>query len=54
MQVDLPEKTTETWTWTKLCSAFNEEASLACDLAAAHDGPHKATLLWNGEDEDDA
>ena len=42
------------YTYVRLCTAFNEEASLTCDLAAGHEGPHRATLLWNREDEDDS
>jgi hypothetical protein len=43
-----------TWTRVRLCSMFNEEASLTCDMVAGHDGPHRATLLWTNEDEVDA
>lgn len=44
----------KTFTYVRLCSAFNEEASLTCDLPAGHDGPHKACLLWNAEGEEDS
>jgi len=53
-QIDLPEKTTETWTFVRLCSTFNEGQRVTCDLPAGHEGPHRSTILWNGEDEDDA
>jgi len=46
----------KTWTWTyiRLCSAFNVAAGLTCDQEAGHGGPHSAHLLWNAEGEDDS
>lgn len=33
----------------KLCSEFEPQTKLVCDLPKGHRGPHRATMLWGDE-----
>jgi hypothetical protein len=49
-----PAEVKTSYTYVRLCTERNMLTLMSCDLEAGHTGPHKATLLWNGDDEDDA
>ena len=53
MQIDLPEKTTETVSVVKLCS--DAEIGdlfgwIACDLPTGHKGAHRGVVYWGDEE----
>lgn len=36
----------------QLCSAWNPDNKVTCDLTAEHKGEHKATVYWSDDVED--
>jgi len=52
MQVDVPAKETETFTYVILCPAWDEDYGLTCDLVIGHAGAHQASVRWGDEDDE--
>ncbi len=37
----------------RLCSTFDEEHKVVCDLPLGHLGPHTATVVWGDDDDEE-
>lgn len=42
----------DTFTYVTLCSVFNDEMRVVCDEPKGHQGAHRASVFWLGDEEE--